>query len=238
VLVEDRCTGYLCREDAAVYLPGLLRLMKSCPTGQVALNGHIVGGGPRRDGIGFLGVFLDHNPVHFGITPHHTPGGTLRTGLSQAIATDLEDDSYDLSWLDALSEDQALASSQLRALLEDEQDPIDRHYMFSELEQRLYRSRVSMASALEEFDAVCRQHDEEMTAIQPALLQKFGAIPVIEMYRQSSIRWQKAKQWENVRKWTQRGIAVYGDHSARPEVVEDLHKRLAHAAAKREATTP
>ncbi|MEN3283389.1 MAG: hypothetical protein V7607_4529 [Solirubrobacteraceae bacterium] len=184
--VEGRCTGYLCREDAVVYRPGLLRLMESGSIGHVALEGHIVGGGPRGDRIGFLGVFLDHDPADFGIAPHHTTGGTLRTGLSQAIATDLDDDSYDLSWLRTLAQDDALATDQLGALLEDERDPIDRHYMLAELEHRLYRSRDAAESALDQFDAVCLQHHHEMTTIRPALLDKFGVIPVIEMYRQAA----------------------------------------------------
>jgi HIRAN domain len=236
VLVDGHLVGYLSREDAAVYLPGLLRLMASGPAGgHIALEGQIVGGGPRDDGIGFLGVFLDHNPADFGIAAHYTTGGSLRTGLSQAIATDLEDDSYDLSWLNTLVEEDGVAVRQLRSLLESERDPIDRHYMLCELEARLYRCRDTIASALQEFDAICAQHHEDMLTIRPALLDKFGVVPVIEMYRQASIRCHKANHWEAAREWAQRGLDVYGDQAARPEVVDDLHKRLAHAAAKIEA---
>ncbi len=231
VVIEGLLTGYLSREDAVAYLPGLLRLMQSCPTGRVALEGHIVGGGPRPDGIGFLGVFLDHDPTDFGLSPHVAFEGTLRTGLSQAIATDLEDDSYDLVWLATLPADDAAASKQLRALLRFEQDPIDRHYMLCELARRLYRRR-NEDSALNEFDAVCRQHHEEMQIIRPALLDKFDAVPVIDLYRQAAIRWQKAKQWDQAREWAQRGVSIYGDAGARPEVVEDLRKRVAYATAK------
>jgi hypothetical protein len=235
VLVDGHLVGYLSREDASVYRNGLLRLMASCPTGHVALEGQIVGGGPRRDGIGFLGVFLDHNPADFGIAPHYISGGTLRTGLSEAIATDLEDESYDLAWLNTLSESKDVAIGQLHALLEKESDPIDRHYMLCELETRLYRSRDDRPSALAEFDAICSQHHQEMVTLRPALLNKFGVVPVIETYRQASIRCQKAKQWEAARDWAQRGLDVYGEQVARPEVVNDLHKRLAHAVARIEA---
>jgi hypothetical protein len=38
-----------------------------------------------------------------------------------------------------------------------------------------------------------------------------------------------------MRDWAQRGISVYGEHAARPEAVEDLHKRLGYAAAKIDA---
>lgn len=48
------------------------------------------------------------------------------------MSTNLEDDSYDLSWLTTLSEDDEAAVVRLRLLLRDERDPIDRHYMLSE----------------------------------------------------------------------------------------------------------
>ncbi len=232
VRVDGTLVGYLSRDDAAAYRPGVLRLMETSTNGLVALPGVIVGGGPRPDGIGHLGVFLDHNPADFGLAPHHTSNGNLRTGFSEAITTDLEDDSYDLSWYRKLSENDVNAIEQLRSFLEAERDPIDRHYMLCELEHRLYRSRTVLPSALDEFDAVCSQHDEEMVTIRPALLDKFGVIPVIEMYRQAAVRCQKAKLWQAAREWAARGIAIYGERAARPEIVDDLHKRIAYAAAK------
>jgi len=120
-------------------------------------------------------------------------------------------------------------------MLETDADPIDRHYMMCELEQRLYKSRDAFASALDEFDAVCRQHDAEMVTIRPALFEKFGKVPLIDTYRQAAIRCQKAKDWAAMREWAERGISVYGDQAARPEAVEDLHKRLGYATAKMEA---
>ena len=107
--------------------------------------------------------------------------------------------------------------------------------MLCELEHRLYRCRSTIASALDEFDAVCLQHHQEMNVIRPALLDKFGAVPVIEMYRQATIRCEKARLWQAARQWAERGISVYGEEAARLEVVEDLHKRVAHAIAKSEA---
>lgn len=74
-----------------------------------------------------------------------------------------------------------------------------------------------------------------MSAIRPALLDKFGAVPVIDMYRQAAIRWQKAKDWQASREWAERGINVYGAEPARPQVVEDLHKRVVYATGKVEA---
>jgi hypothetical protein len=234
VLIQGLLVGYLSREDAAAYLPGLQRLIAGCDTGRVALEGVICGGGQRDHGVGFLGVFLDHNPVDFGVAPHHTTGGTLRTGLSEAIATDLADDTYDLSWLGTLGQDGETAVAQLRALLIDEREPIDRHYMFCELESRLYHRRTVDPAALARFDEVCEQHHEEMTVIRPAIVGKFKCVPVIEMYRQAAIRWQKVKEWEAAREWARRGLEVYGLEVARPEAVADLEKRVAHATNKLE----
>lgn len=234
VFVAGNPVGYLSREDAAAYRPGLLLLMKSSVNGLVALNATIVGGGQRPDGIGMLGVFLDHDPADFGIKARQDAVG-FRTGLSEAIATDLADDSYDLSWYSELSDDPVTAIRQLRTKLETIRDPIDRHYMMTELEKRLYRSRDAFSSALEEFDSACREHDAEMATIRPALFAKFGKIPLIDTYRQAAVRCQKARDWATMRHWAERGIDVYGEHAARPEVLEDLHKRLEYATAKIEA---
>lgn len=232
IQINGLLVGYLSRDDAATYRAGLLRLMQTSANGLVALHAVIVGGGRRPDGVGYLGVFLDHDPADFGLSRDHTPNGHIRTGLSEAIDTDIKDDNYDLSWYRQLSDDDATAIEQLQAFLVAERDVIDRHYMLCELEHRLYRSRAMFPWALDEFDATCARHDEEMVTIRPALLEKFGAIPVIEMYRQAVIRCQKAKLWEAAREWAERGVAIYGDRAARPEVVADLHKRIAYATTK------
>jgi len=149
------------------------------------------------------------------------------------VATDLEDDSYDLSWYQQLSGRQSPGDIvALRELLEAENDPIDRHFMLAELGKCLYKSRDAFSSALDEFDAVCVQHDAEMDRIRPALHDKFDCVPIIEMYRQAAIRCQKAHDWPRARFWAERGLAVYGSDAARPEAVADLDKRLAYADAK------
>lgn len=65
-----------------------------------------------------------------------------------------------------------------------------------------------------------------------SLLTKFGGIPVIDMYKQASIRWQKVHDWEAARTWAERGLTVYGSEAIRDEVIDDLHKRVAHATEK------
>lgn len=71
VLIDGRHVGYLSREDAVIYLPGLRRLTAS-HSSPIALSGQIVGGGQREDGLGMLGVFLDHDPADFGLRPRQT----------------------------------------------------------------------------------------------------------------------------------------------------------------------
>jgi hypothetical protein len=232
VLIDGQCVGYLSRHDAAAYLRGLKGL--SPP---VELAGFIAGGGPRKDGIGLLGVFLDHDPRDLKIPRTGSAYGSagFRTGFSEAVSTDVEDDSYDLSCHAELSDDHSTAIQQLRRMLETELDPIDRHYMLSELVKRLYKCRETDSTVLAAFDAACRKHDAEMVDIRAALFEKFGKVPVIDTYRQAVIRCQKAKDWPTMREWAERGISVYGSDAARPEVVEDLYKRLALALAKIEA---
>jgi hypothetical protein len=236
VLIEGQLVGYLSRSVAAAYRPGLVALMERSSNGLVALEAVIVGGGERSDGVGFLGVFLEHDPADFGMTPRRAAQAErgFRTGFSEAVATDLEDDSYDLSWFMELGDDDTKAITRLRRLLETDPDPIDRHYMMCELERRLYRSRDAFASALDEFDALCRQHDGEMDTIRVALMQKFGRVPVIDTYRQATIRCQKAKDWSAAKTWAERGISIYGVDASRSDARQDLEKRLAYALAKLE----
>jgi hypothetical protein len=84
VLIRGELVGYLSREDATMYLPGLRRLIERSEDGRVALNATIVGGGKdtdhrgrvavtvfggdkHTDRLGLLGVFLHHDPADFGI---------------------------------------------------------------------------------------------------------------------------------------------------------------------------
>jgi hypothetical protein len=231
VWISGMTVGYLSREDAAQYRPGLLALQAK-EEHSIALVAVIVGGGMRADGPGRLGVWLSCDPRDFGVAIVAPPvpavlQGAMRTGLSHALATDEQDESYDLSWLEQLPSDHVLAIRRLRELLEHDPDPIDRHYMFCELEWHLYRSRDAFTSALPEYDETCHRHDAEMNGIRDALLAKFGKVPLLETYTQMAIRQQKAKNWPEAIRWAQRGVVLYGEHAARPEAVEDLNRRIA-----------
>jgi hypothetical protein len=242
VWIDQLKVGYLAREDAAVYRPGLVALQDQHRR-RIGLCGVVVGGGIRADGPGNLGVWLSHDPSEFGLVPVASPlpprvADRLRTGLSEALATDEADDSYDLSWLARLPSDHVAAIRELRRLLRDDPDPIDRHFMFCELERHLYRSRDAFASALSEYDDVCRQHDGEMDNIRNVLLEKFGKVPLLETYTQMTIRQQKAKGWAEAARWANRGINLYGNDAARVEAVDDLRRRLVACHQKLEVRSP
>jgi hypothetical protein len=66
VWVDDHKVGYLSRDDARQYRPGLLALQREHGK-PVALRGVIAGGGIREHGPGLLGVFLRHDPADFGL---------------------------------------------------------------------------------------------------------------------------------------------------------------------------
>src|SRR5258708_5538577 len=120
-----------------------------------------------------LGVFLRHDPEDFDLPRRRfapPPESKMRTGLSDALATDAADDSYDLAWMTGLPSDDIRAIPYLRKLLAHEKDLLDRHFMFVQLETILYRCRSAFTSALGEYDEACRQHDAEMDGVRQACL--------------------------------------------------------------------
>jgi hypothetical protein len=234
VWIDGLHVGHLSRENARLYRPGLLAQQEARGM-PIALAGVIAGGGVRSDGPGMLGVFLDHDPEDFGLPRRRftrPPESRMRTGLSDALATDAADDSYDLAWMTDLPSDDIRAIPYLRKLLAHEKDLLDRHFIFVQLEAVLYRCRSAFTSALGEYDEACRQHDAEMDGIRQACLDKWGTVPLLETYRQMAIRQQKAGNYGQALWWAERGIALYGRDCARPEAVEDLRGRAAKYRAK------
>ncbi len=138
----------------------------------------------------------------------------------------------DTLWGDQLSGDATLDLPLVRRRLSAETNPIDRHYLFLDLERLLYRSRDDFTSALDDFDATCREHDAEMDGIRQAFVAKSGFLPELITYRQAAIRHQKAGDLEQVIRWTERGIDLYGDLALKPEWLQDLVKRRDDATAK------
>jgi hypothetical protein len=234
VWIDGLQVGHLSRENAQQYRSGLLAQQQAQGM-PIALAGVIAGGGMRSDGPGMLGVFLHHDPEDFGLPGHRfppPPESKMRTGLSDALATDAADDSYDLAWMTGLPSDDIRAIPYLRNLLACEQDRLDRHFMFVQLETILYRCRSAFTSALSEYDEACRQHNAEMDGIRETCIAKWGKVPLLETYRQMAIRQQKAGNYSQALWWAERGIALYGHDCARPEAVEDLRSRAAKYQAK------
>jgi hypothetical protein len=85
VWIQGLKVGYLSREDAQRYRPGLLALEQEHGK-PIALGGVIAGGGMRADGPGRLGVFLEHDPADFGLRPTPaSPPSMLRQLLKREI---------------------------------------------------------------------------------------------------------------------------------------------------------
>lgn len=229
VWVDGLEVGYVSREDALRYRPGLEALERRYSR-PIALHA-VITGEPM------LGVFMRHDPRDFGVDVAPAPrphAGLRRTGLSDALATDDADDSYDLDWMEALPYDTAERIRRLRELLGNARDALDRHFMFDELEAALYRTRNALPGALGEYDEACRQHDAEMDVLRTAFLAKWGRVPLLQTYRQMCIRCQKAADLGQAAWWAERGIAVYGADAGRPEAVSDLQERLVQLRLRQE----
>jgi hypothetical protein len=220
--------GYISREQAAPLRHGLQALAAE-RGGPIALAGTVVGGHDFDHPAGMLGVFLDWDPADFAMASPlvHRPPSRLRTGLSEAMSTDAEDDSYDLGWLDQLPADPTRRIARLRALLADSIEPVSRHYQHELLVRELYRRRDRSEADMTAFDAAAEAHHHEMPKLKPALIAKFGGVPTIETYRFASIRRAKAADWAGAVDWCERGLAVYADQVIRADAVQDLQARAA-----------
>lgn len=223
-----RHVGYVAAEVAEDLAPILDRKRREGET--VALEGHIRGGWDRGGGdTGHYGIALTFDPEDFGMKrprqgkhPERQMTG-VRTGEHEE----------NLGWLDGLPADSLAAIKYLRRLLADESNPINRHFMYLELEKLLYKCRDIFESALAEFEQTCREHDAEMDdAILPKLKEDFGGVPNLPTYRQVAIMKQKAHDFEAAIEWAQRGLALYGDRALRTEDVRDLESRVSKYEAK------
>lgn len=228
--------GHIGAEDAANMIDGLNKQIADNPGKFIALNGVVTGGGVRDDGLGRLGVFLNYDPSDFGIKVVKGKGLndpvalSMGTGESYALMTDEADDSYDLSWMDSLGTDGPKALKKLRELAETKQEPISRHFIFSRLEDLLYGYRDDLPDALEEYDRWAEQHHQELASgMRQVLIDKFGALPRLETYKQCVIRQNKAKNYKAAAMWADRGVEMYGDNAFKDEWVADLEKRSAQA---------
>jgi hypothetical protein len=182
ILINGEIAGYVPAHLATLFLPGLKALARRANR-PVGMRGAICGGGIRGDGIGLLGVFLRYEPTDFGLPPER-PSDPVRMQTGAASATSIGR----LEWLVTLSPDSVKAIKQLRALLDNESDSVERHFMYHELETRLYKAREVYPTALDDYDNVVVRHNIEMDIIRSILLEEFGEIPVLDIYKQCAIR--------------------------------------------------
>ena len=240
VTIDGRKVGHLSRTDASALRPGLDRLVREQRS--VALQARIVGGGVRPDGsTGLYGVWLAYNPVDFGVAALEStkqPQERTRTGVSTAVDTDLADESYDLGWMNQLSDDRTQRVTEIRKLIDHEREPISRHFLFTTIESDLYALRNASADILAQYDVIAEQHHDEMDVIRPALIAKFGGLPLLETYKQSTIRHTKASDFSLAITWARRGIDVYGNQSLNPAWPDDLRKRFDRLSNRLEREDP
>jgi hypothetical protein len=243
VWVSGLKVGHLSRDDAALFRKGLLDLQRRVGSA-IALPGFIVGGGEGRPSYG---VFLNYDPAAFGLEISdpisvQSSGSHIelrtRTGLSNAVLGDADDDDYDLTWQSRVPQDRLKAVTFLRHELVSESAAISRHFMHAQLEQLLYEARDDLASALDEYDAACEAHQAEMPVLLSALIEQFGGVPLIEMYKQAAIRHQKAHDWQAALRWAEAGLQVYGTQALRQEFVDDLERRATDYRKKLEPKPP
>ena len=116
-------------------------------------------------------------------------------------------------------------SKYLREHLDRETDPVERHFMFNELEVHLYKARDAFSSALAEYEEVCVQHDSEMETIRPILVERLGGVPALPTYKQMAIMKQKQHDYAAALDWAERGLALCREDSLRTDHVKDLEKR-------------
>lgn len=222
VWVAGLHVGYLSREDAEVYQPGVMRLVEQ-EGKPVALMGRILGGDPDRPS---LGIFLFHDPEDFGVR-NDRAGHRARAANEEYGRVLTGSAGANLEWMDRLPTDRLAAIKRLRELLASEADPVERHFMYLELEELLYQCRDIFESALGDFEKTCLAHDAEMDTILPRLKESLGGIPALLTYKQAAIMKQKQHDFEAALWWAERGLSLYGDDGLRADYVEDLQERTA-----------
>ncbi len=212
--------------------PGLMFLEQKLGT-RVALAGVIAGGGPYDT----LGIFLNYNPADFGleVVSDRLPSIKLMVRCERASAQP--------STATPLTRGMTSGGSRScrrirpgswtssRRVSRPKQYPAQRHFLWTQAEESVYRLRDS-PGALDLFDQACGEHDSEMSTISPALIDVFGGLPLLEVYKQASIRHQKAHDWERADWWARRGLEVYGASALDPANVSDLSERVAKIAAR------
>ena len=156
----------------------------------------------------------------------------MRTGFSEAWLTDLDNDSYDLTWYSELPEPRSAGDPsvagywlQIRTLsIATSSSPSSSGGSIGAARSKTMGWLSSMRSV--------SSMTPRWTAFERRLHAKFAKVPFLETYEQMAIRQQKVKYWAACRSWAARGVQPYGDDAADAMWVDDLEKRLDPAQAK------
>jgi len=238
VWIQELQVGFLAKELAREIIDDLHILMEANPGKYIGLRGVIAGGGERNDGPGMLGVFLEFPADQFGLvskssTKSESESFTMNTGETDAFVTDAQDDSYDLSWMNALSLDPSKRILGLKDVLLNNLEPISRHFAFAELEEIYYHYKEVFPDALKQYDEIAEKHNAELeTTIRAAMISKWGKLPNLVVHKKSAIRHAKSKDFDKALAWAKKGLEVYGEDAFREEWTLDLQKRVATLSAR------
>lgn len=238
VWIQGLKVGFVAKELAREINDDLLRLMADNNDSLIGLRGVIAGGGQYADGPGQLGAFLEYPGHKFGQNAslpdvHNFSSGLMNSGHSSAVMTDEIDNSYDLSWAASLSQDPTKRIQDLRKILEENVEPLSRHFAFIWLEDILYHYKDVFPDALVQYDEVCDKHALELqTSIRAAMISKWGKLANLQVHRQSSIRHAKAKDLTKALAWAELGLKAYGEDAFKEEWILDLKKRVATLTAR------
>lgn len=238
VWIQGLQVGFIAKELAREIIDDLHRLIETHPGSYIGLRGVVAGGGERADGPGMLGVFLEFPADQFGLSmkkPSTSGAGsfTMSTGQTDAFITDAQDDSYDLSWMNELSQDPSKRIVGLKKVLEENLEPISRHFAFSQLEDIYYEYKEVFPDALKQYDELAEKHHSELeTTIRAAMINKWGKLPNLVVHKKSAIRHAKYKEFDKALAWAERGLKVYASDAFREEWTLDLQKRVATLTAR------
>lgn len=244
VEVNGMHVGYLAREIAARVSPGLDRA--GCK--HFVVPAVLRGGGAEAPSLG-LHVWLDKRvsagpniavsrqladafwvPWPPDIDRERAEKPTARGDDIPGIMTGASHHGGRWSALDGV--DKSDVVKRAREFLKTEGDMLERHFAFNVLEQNLYKLRDLSPALLDEFQTVCEQHHAEMTQIRPALIDFFGGVPFVPMYRQMAVLLAKRKDWAGALEWCNRGLATYSDGFLERQWPADLEQRAAKIRAK------
>jgi hypothetical protein len=238
VWIQGLQVGFIAKELAREIIDDLHALIESNAGKYIGLRGVVAGGGERDDGPGMLGVFLEFPSDKFGLgiqksVKSDTGSFTMSTGETDAFVTDAQDDSYDLSWMNQLSGDPSKRIVGLKDVLEKNLEPISRHFAFAHLEEIYYQYKEVFPDALKQFDELAEKHHAELeTTIRAAMINKWGKLPNLVVYKKSAIRHSKYKEFEKALAWAEKGLAVYGTDAFKEEWTLDLQKRVVTLKAR------